>query len=297
MSNKEKWITVLVCFCILILFAAAGIYKRPQTASGIETIADLKGRSLGGVEGRMPENSSKIFFESMLGVKLGSYKAFGNMDEALYALRTGRVAAVWAADITADYLIKANTDLKKPDKDGMADIASLPEGRFEFGMAVKKSTEGEAIVGLLNKAIDSVISSREYAEAVSTYILNADQAAKFTVSDMTSETPELKKQYSGKAPLRVGITGAAPPIELIDESGRPYGFCVVLMDMIAQQIERNIEFVVLDNETLFTSLMSGRIDAVFCYGTPGRVTTEGTAKWITTDGYLNCKGYDFLTTD
>ena len=82
---------------------------------------------------------------------------------------------------------------------------------------------------------------------------------------------------------------------MLDEDGDPYGFCVAFMDEMGQQLGRNVEFVVLDNETIFSSLMSGRIDAVFCYGTPGKVTTEGAKNWIMSEGYLKCKGYKLIS--
>ena len=65
------------------------------------------------------------------------------------------------------------------------------------------------------------------------------------------------------------------------------------MDEIGSRLNRRIKFVVLDNETAFTSLMSGRVDMIFCYGT-GRKTTENKASYIMTDGYLSMQKYRFL---
>lgn len=297
MSGKEKWIAVAACFLILILCAGAGLFGKKSSGPAVTAIEDMKGRKLGGVEGRMPRESARIFFESMLGVRLSGYRSYGSMDEALCALRSGEVSAIWTTDISADYLVRAYDGLKKLDKTGMADISSLPEGRFEFGMAVKNDTEGEKLAGELNGAIADLTRSDEYVRIVEKYILNAETAEKMTVDDMTISDPSVRKAFSAKKPLRVGITGGTPPVELVDSEGRPYGFCVAMMDMIASDLERNIEFVLLDGETIFTSLMSGRIDMVFCYGTPGQKTTEGSLKWLMTDGYLNCGGYEILVTD
>ncbi|MBP5330254.1 MAG: transporter substrate-binding domain-containing protein [Lachnospiraceae bacterium] len=323
MTDKEKWITILVCFCLLILLAGFGAYKGKTVQTGIADVKDLQGKTIGGVNGRMPENSAKVFFESMLGVRLGGYKAYDTVEEALYALKTGKVSAVWATNVTADYLVKkysgsiqdAGNDSDNPDTDksrnasknmndlrlgilstdGMASISQLPEGRFEFGFALKNDNKGKALTEKLNEAINGIIASDIYRELVEKYIVNATTAEKFTPKDMAVSDSAYKKAYGKEGAIRVGITGATEPIELIDVTGKPYGFCVAFMDEIGQRLGRTIEFEVLDNETIFTSLMSGRIDAVFCYGTPGQITTEGTKNWIMSDGYLRCNGYRLVT--
>ena len=80
----------------------------------------------------------------------------------------------------------------------------------------------------------------------------------------------------------------------MDEDGKPYGFCVALMDEIGARLSKKVKFVVLDNETAFTSLMKGRVDLIFAYGT-GEITTESKKKFITTVGYYPMKNYEFLT--
>ena len=312
MSNKEKWFTILICFILLILCASVGAFKKKEVKTGISTVSELSGKALGGVESRMPDNSAKIFFESMLGVKLSRYSSYKNNDEALYALKTGKVAAVWATDVTADYLVKAEdakasgTDEKKGqgtdgrrlkivDDAGTASIMELPEGRFEFGFAVKTGKKGQELVESLNTAIKTLKTDGRLDGLVESYIYEAENAQKFTEKDMLISSAAYKQAYAKGGTLTVGITGAVPPIELLDEDGDPYGFCVAFMDEIGQQLGKNVEFAVLDNETVFSSLMSGRIDAVFCYGTSGQITTEGTKNWIMSDGYLACKGYKILS--
>ncbi|MCR5332355.1 MAG: transporter substrate-binding domain-containing protein [Lachnospiraceae bacterium] len=304
MTDKEKWITILVCFCLLILSAGVGAFKGKTVQAGISDIKDLQGRTIGGVNGRMPENSARVFFESMLGVRLGGYKAYDNVEETVYALKTGKIAAAWATNVTADYLARKYSGadnglkLKVLSTDGMADIAGLPEGRFEFGFALKNDNKGKLLAEKLNEAIDSVIASDVYRTLVEDYIVNAADVTgenRFTEDDMIVSDPAFKKIYDKEDPIRVGITGATEPIELIDIDGKPYGFCVAFMDEIGQKLGKTVEFEVLDNETVFTSLMSGRIDLVFCYGTPGQITTEGTKNWIMSNGYLRCSGYRMVT--
>ena len=301
MSNREKWFTILICFILLILCATVGAYKKKEVKTGVDVVQDLNGKALGGVEGRMPGNSAKIFFESMLGVKLSRYSSYKNIDEALYALKTGKVAAVWTADVTADYLVRnGNKDesdmvLKTVDTAGTASIMELPEGRFEFGFAVKNNKKGLELNESFNAAIKTLEADGILEELRQKYIYDAEKAEPFTEKNMIIAGKAYKQAFSKNDTLRIGITGAVPPVEMLDEDGDPYGFCVAFMDEVGQQLGRNVEFVVLDNETIFTSLMSGRIDAVFCYGTPGKVTMEGTKNWITSEGYLSCKGYKLIS--
>ena len=94
--------------------------------------------------------------------------------------------------------------------------------------------------------------------------------------------------------LYVGVTGNIPPLDSIDEMGNPYGFSVALMDEISLLLDRGVKFVVIDSETMFTQLMSGRVDMIFCYGTSTNHSTEVPA-YIMTEGYYSMKNYSFIT--
>lgn len=299
MTLKNKLITALVCLCLLLLLAGAGFKKAKPAGSGAGgeavtlTADDLSGRTLGGVRGRMPANSSKIFFESLLGRKLGNYKDYGSIEEALYALKTGRVKAIWAADATADYLLKTDDTLARIDTSDMASIQNMDEARFEFGMAAADTPEGRELADMMNSALGYLKEGGILDGLIATYIDNADTQEPFTEKDMVINGKAHRAYYYASKPITVGITGAVPPVELIDAAGKPYGFCVALMDEIGQVLQRGIEFEVLDGETAFTDLMSGRVDLIFCYGA-GRITTEGAKNWCMTEGYLDMNRYDFL---
>ena len=290
MPDKEKWLAILVCFLFLIICAGAGIYKKEEASSGIVSSQELDGRYLGGVAGRMPANSAKIFFESMLGVRLSGYNGYKSPAEALYALKTGKVAAIWATDTTADFLTGSDASLVLVDNEGTADINFLPECRFEYALAVKNNASGRQLADELDAVIELSTQSGRLKKLIDVYITGACDASKYSEKDMS-----VNQSYPEGELLKIGITGAAEPIELVDESQRPYGFCVAFADELGTGLQRPVELVVLDNETIFSSLMAGRIDAVFCYGKPKQITTEGTKSWITTKGYYNCEGYRLIS--
>lgn len=295
MTNKGKWMTVLACAVLLALLTMFGAWRKVDHVDPgrIASADDLKGKRLGGVTGRMPDNSAKIFFESMLGRKLSGYTGYGSIDECLYALHSGSVDAIWACDITADYLMKQDERLAVLDNTQLAAIENTEEARFSFGMAAANDEEGQKLVDELNLAIDYLRSDGTLERLESDYISGACDAEKLQPSDMVVNDDIHKIYYYSTEPITVGITGTVAPLELIDEDGKPYGYCVALMDEVGQVLQRGVKFVVLDPETAFTSLMSGRVDVIFAYGS-GKITTEGTKAWCVTDGYCDMQRYEFL---
>lgn len=289
---REKITAVLLLFLILLTMGGFNAYHGgPRT--GIESSKDLKGRSLGGVESKMPANSSKIFFESLTGVKLGAYKSYNTLDEAVCALYTGKVSAIWATDVTADYLMQIHPELRKLDTEGMSTLENTDADRFSFGMACRNDAKGRELAESLSTVIRQLRGAGVLDELADTYIKGAVGAEKFSASDAISSGITYRKMLNNPEVLRIGITGAAAPVELIDEEGVPYGYCVALCDDLAIVLEKRLELVVLDNETAFSRLMSGAVDALFCYGS-GNITTEGTKAWVMTEGYYPCHKYEFL---
>lgn len=302
MTVKAKLYSVLTVFVLLLLLAGFG-YKRPKekqaadagkegtlTESG-KTLDEIK--HLGGVECRMPENSALVFWGSTMGKKISSYTAYGSLDEALCSLRSGKTDALWACDVTADYLTECNEDLAVLSEEGMSDIENTKRSRLLFGMALRDDEASRQLCEDINQAMKTLRDNGKFDILTDTYIKNADKISaeskaypKFTAKNMKSS------KQSGKT-LYVGISGAVAPLELLDEDSEPYGFCAAFMDEIGLQLKRPVKLVVLDNETIFTSLMSGRIDLVMTYGT-GNITTETKKNYIMTDGYYTMTRYKFL---
>ena len=295
MTNKSKWLTILVCFALLLLLTGMG-FKKPAAKGGKLTSADdLTGKALVGVSGRMPDNSAAIFFRSLTGRKLGSYKGLGSIDECLYALKSGSASVLWTTDVTAKYLMQKDETLAKLDISDMAAIQNTAEPRFSFGMAAPDTEKGRELIGQINEALDYIRGDGILDTLTSTYIDHAldESTKKFTQKDMVVNDSIHKLFYRTNKTLTVGVTGAVPPVELLDENGKPYGFCVALMDEVAQILQRRVKFVVLDNETAFSSLLRGKVDIIFSYGA-GRITTESSKSWVMSEGYLDVQDYEFL---
>ena len=293
MTTKNKLLTVFAVYIVLLLLAGAGAFKADTAKGGVKDISNVK--TLGGIESAMPENSALVFFGSTMGKTLSSYKAYKNMDALLFALKSGEVDAIWACDVTADFLLTKDTGLKKLNISGMSDIQKTKDARFEFGMALKDTEGSKKLRDDIDTVLSAMKSDGSLNEIIQKYIYSAwdfetdeGKEKRLYASDMRS--------VSGKNTIYVGITGAVPPLNMLDEDGKPYGFCVALMDEIGMRLGRGIEFVILDNETAFTSLMKGKVDLIFSYGT-GMITTENKKNYIMTDGYYPMSRYEFLIYD
>lgn len=287
MKTKDKLIAIGVIAILLILAAGAGAYRIGDTLTQHPVKAsDLAHKRLGGVSGRMPDNSSEIFFESMLGCDLSGYVSYDSIDAALYGLYAGETSAVWAADVTAEYLKAVRPELMTIDISDSASIQQTAAPRTMFGMAMRNDPRGKLLAARVDLALEELRSEGELDRLIATYITDAvSNAGMLTSEDMTAD---------GKDTLRIGISGTVAPVELFDSEGRPCGFCVALSDAVCSKLGMKAELVAVKGETEFSELMAGRIDAVFCYGT-GRVTTEGTRNWVTTGGYYPMQRYEFLT--
>lgn len=285
--------TILICFVFLLLASGAGAWKTNAKGGRIGSADDLKAAALCGVTGRMPDTSAEIFFRSLTGRRVGSYTGYGSIDECLTALKSGKADVLWTTDLTAGYLMTLDKDLLKLDTSDMAAIENTVEPRFSFGMAAADTEKGKELIDSVNYAIDYMKSDGILDKLKAKYIDGAAEAEPFYAKNMVVNDSLHKAYYHATKPLVIGVTGATPPLELIDGDGRPYGFCVAFADELGQIMQRGVRFVVLDNETAFTSLMSGRVDLIFAYGA-GRVTTESGRNWIMSEGYLDMQKYEFL---
>lgn len=290
MTTKNKLLTVLAVFIVLLLLAGAGAFKADTAKGGVKDISGVK--TLGGIESAMPENSALVFFGSTMGKTLSGYKAYKNMDALLFALKSGEVDAIWACDVTADFLIRKETGLKKLNISAMSDIQKTKDARFEFGMALKDTEASKKLKDEIDAVLSGMKNDGSLGEIVQKYVYSAVDYETDEGKDKRRYASDMRSS-SGKNTIYVGITGAVPPINMLDEDGKPYGFCVALMDEIGMRLGRGIEFVVLDNETAFTSLMKGKVDLIFSYGT-GMITTENKKNYIMTEGYYPMERYEFL---
>ena len=206
MTTKNKLLTVLAVFIVLLLLAGAGAFKADTAKGGVKDISGVK--TLGGIESAMPENSALVFFGSTMGKTLSGYKAYKNMDALLFALKSGEVDAIWACDVTADFLLTKDTGLKKLNISGMSDIQKTKDARFEFGMALKDTEGSKKLRDEIDTVLSAMKSDGSLNEIIQKYIYSAwdfetdeGKEKRLYASDMRS--------VSGKNTIYVGKIGRA----------------------------------------------------------------------------------------
>ena len=293
-TTKQKWITIAVFLLILLLLTAFGAAGGQTQKSGdsssvkerIGSVKELKGNVLGGVKAKMPDASAKIFFESQFGVKFSAYRSYDTADTAVKALKANQIQAFWASDVTAEYLVRTEPGLKV-----LEETVSGTE-RMQFALAFRP--EDEAMREICNGRLAALKENGQLDALLEQYVRN-DVAERLYPEAMTVNSETFSLQITGK-PVYIGITGSVPPLECVDEHGVPYGFCVALADQLGQALGRKVRFKVVDSETIFTELMTGKLDMVFCYGTSANHSTEF-PPYIMSEGYCPMKGYRLVVAE
>ena len=293
-TTKQKWITIAVFLLILLLSTALGISSGKETNSSekITSVKEVTGKKLGGVKAKMPDASAKIFFESQYGVRLAGYQSYDTIGTAVKALKQNKVQAVWASDITADWLLRTEEGIRELTTGVETNALADSTERLQFAVAFRP--EDEAMRDLCNERLAELKEDGTLDELLNRYVFG-DAEERLYPEQMLVNSQTFSPQITGK-PIYIGITGSVPPLECVDEQGVPYGFCVALSDKIGQKLGREVRFKVVDSETIFTELMAGKIDMVFCYGTSANHSTEF-PPYIMSEGYCPMKGYRLLVSE
>ena len=302
-TTKQKLITIAVFLLVLLLSTAFGFFdgkgSNPEKINlqqeRISSVTELKGKALGGVAAKMPDASAKIFFESQFGVKFASYHSYDTASTAVKALKTNQVQAIWASDVTADWLLRTEDGLKQLQTvNGLSPSSSEENAKERMQFALAFRPEDESMRDLCNERLAELKENGKLDGLLEKYVWQ-DATERFYSEQMTVNSETFSLQITGK-PFYIGITGSVPPLECVDERGVPYGFCVALSDLLGQKLGREVRFKVVDSETVFTELMLGKIDMVFCYGTSANHSTEF-PPYIMSEGYCPMKEYRLIVTE
>ncbi len=318
-TTKQKWITIAVFLLVLLLSTAFGFFNGKGAAnsgnitsgeSGISSVKELNGKSLGGMTAKMPDASAKIFFESQFGVKFSAYRSYDTVETAVKALKMNQVQAIWASDVTADWLLRNDEGLKVLQtvnglesvqagadtnrQDAAESATEGTEGRARMQFALAFRPEDEAMRELCNERLAELKANGKLNALLEQYVWG-DSEERFYPEQMTVNAESFSLQITGE-PVYIGITGSVPPVECVDERGVPYGFCVALSDLLGQKLGCEVRFKVVDSETIFAELMAGKLDMVFCYGTSANHSTEF-PPYIMSDGYCPMQGYRLIVAE
>lgn len=254
-SFRGKWIAAAVTILLLTVLIAAEVLGAGAGAEKPEEPGTY--RCVGGVSMGMPDDSVKLFLEGYFGIETEEYESFPDFESARMALDCGRVSAIWAADVTAEYL----EQLGGYRSAGPTETPGKGKDRFSFAFAFRKEDAA------LRDRADAFLAEYRAGEAKST-------------------------AGSGGKPLYIGVTGAVPPLEFTD--GDVSGSAVELARAWAESIGRTPEFVKLEPETAYIRLMAGGVDMLAVSATSENHSLT-VPKYITSTGYLGVKEYRLVT--
>lgn len=293
---KRKWyklgaVVIMIVLTALsaILWPAKGVSKELRNVTCAD---DLAGAKIGGVKSYMGAEASKIYFQSLLGRDVSGYREYDSFEDAVEGLREGEVDGIWACDVTAGYASK-KYGLKILDSKDMSATANLAAPRFSFAFAMADTPENKLLKEKLDTGLTEIIKDGTVRNLVNDYVTKASEIGKFYEEDMWSRGDRFRSNNEISGSINIGITGATPPLDYIDEYGRPCGFCVAFLDELACELCTDINIEILDTDTAFTQLMSGRVDALLTGAASGN-TTQEQKKFLTSIGYLEMYNYKFL---
>ncbi len=294
---KIKWYKIGAIIFVTVLAVISAVFPGADDAGNemreVKTAADLSGAKVGGVKSYMGPDASKIYFESLLGVDIAAYREYDTFGDAVAGLKAGEVDSIWACDVTADYAVRKYEGLEILGNEGMAATTRLGRPRFSFAFMMPDNEDGKETREILNKALEDLSLTGTLSRLTTDYITSASGGVSFSEDDMWSRTDKFRANHEISGTIDIGITGGAPPIEVIDEEGDPNGFCVALLDEIACSLCTDVNIRILDAETAYSELLAGKVDALLA-GAESSNTTQEEKKFITTTGYRDMFNYKFL---
>ena len=266
---RYKWISVIAA-AVLLLTLALPWRGRSGDMSVFNETSQLRGLTLTGVSVKSPDNAVKVFLDTYFGVDFGAYESEGTFDEAVARLRRRGASAMWAVDLTAEYLCR----------DGEFSALSpgeTPGGgntRFSFGFAFSPDSENEraqADEWLAKAAADGTVAA----------------VRERWMTDAGATLPAFSEEGE---PFYIGVTGAVPPLEIVSPDGSVGGMAAELAGRYAESIGRCPVFVVLESETALVRLMAGKVDMLAAYGTSENHSME-IPQYRMSSGYAEVKEY------
>ncbi|MBO4668999.1 MAG: hypothetical protein J5648_03375 [Lachnospiraceae bacterium] len=288
-SPRGKWIALLLTSLLLLLLVfaeAASGGKKAASGPGADEVREALSKdgripalsSVGGVANGMPDDSMKLFAEGYFGTTVPEYVSFPDFESARKALDCGKVSAIWAADVTAEYLEQSGEYVSFAP----AETPGGGEERFSFAFAFAPESEA------LRSNADSFLTALKALGGLERGLIGETWTFP---KEMLSERAETSPKKAGRN-FYIGVTGAVPPLAVY-EGGTAHGAAAEIAGALAESLGYRPVFVNLQEETAYVSLMAGRVD-MLCVGATSENHSLTTPKYLTSTGYFGVKEYRLL---
>lgn len=231
-------IAVLIASCVyasVIMTARVGFLTRLNTSEDEFS--------------RIIQDSSRATGWNLLSNRHELYgvKFYDSLSTMLMALDKGEIDEITLPDVVADYITTMNPDYE---------ICCMARTRFPMSLAFGFKKDNAELLWKFNRAIKEMEDDWTLPEIQGAYIYTIDR-----------KKPVTFEKYDGAETVRAAVTGDIPPIDFVDEDGKPSGFNTALLAEIGRRLKVNIEIVHIDAGARNAALSSGRVDLVFWYET------------------------------
>jgi ABC-type amino acid transport substrate-binding protein len=248
----------------------------------VEKLTDLEGKTIG-VQ-TLGSGISNDAFEKViaanLGVKQKEVVYFNRLPDALAAVAAGKIDAVYAPSVVADYYLKRNNKIKL--------IASKRNQQFNAVMALRR--DDVKLRDEINKAIATLERKGVLQELQEEWIVSLPANKEIKAK----EIPKIP----GARTVYIGVCGDLAPMDYITADGHPAGYNVALLTEIGKLSKINFEFVPLESQARLAALRSKKIDVIFIHldsRSNSLLANEFNKNdWILTSPYFSFTGSSFV---
>jgi ABC-type amino acid transport substrate-binding protein len=267
-------IFVILAICFAFMFTSCS-----KKAASINTLADLQGKVIGGMNNGSSDANYKKMITNLIGGEPKEIVYYNRAIDVNTAIEAGKIDGYATFQFYADYQLKRKENLK-----------AIPvEATIEGGVIMVVRSEDSLIKAGLDKAITTLKENGTLASLEEKWITNLP--AKEEPS--ASEIPKIKDAKT----IYVGVCGDYPPLDYIAADGRPAGYNVAIFTEISKLLNINFEFVSIEPQARFAALDSKKIDLIFTHFES--VNTDyfdefKKSNWVSTIPYYTYKGGCFV---
>lgn len=239
----KKVLCALAAVAFVASFAFAAVFMTPRV--GFLTRLNTSETEFASIIQNAESTSGWHLFSNRH--ELYGVKFFDSLLTMQMALGRDEIDEIALPEVVAEYLLKAN-----PDFEACCAVRTRNPMALAFGFR----KDNAVLASKFNRALRMIEDDWTLAEIQGVYIYNNGIAK-----------PVKFDHFDGADTVKVAVTGDMPPIDYVDEAGRPTGFNAALLAELGRRMQVNIELVQVEAGARTAALVSGRADVVFWYET------------------------------
>lgn len=239
----KKVLCALAAVAFVASFAFAAVFMTPRV--GFLTRLNTSETEFASIIQNAESTSGWHLFSNRH--ELYGVKFFDSLLTMQMALGRDEIDEIALPEVVAEYLLKAN-----PDFEACCAVRTRNPMALAFGFR----KDNAVLASRFNRALRMIEDDWTLAEIQGVYIYNNGIAK-----------PVKFDHFDGADTVKVAVTGDMPPIDYVDEAGRPTGFNAALLAELGRRMQVNIELLNVEAGARTAALVSGRADVVFWYET------------------------------